>query len=24
LLHKHNLDVESFGSSQKDMGLLMG
>ncbi|SVD96179.1 uncharacterized protein METZ01_LOCUS449033, partial [marine metagenome] len=22
LLHKHNLDVESFGSSQKDMGLL--
>jgi len=24
LLHKHNLDVESFGSSQKDMGLLKG
>ena len=24
LLHKHNLDVESFGSSQKDMGLLQG
>ena len=22
LLHKHDLDVESFGSSQKDMGLL--
>ncbi len=22
LLHKHNLDVKSFGSSQKDMGLL--
>ena len=22
LLHKHNVDVESFGSSQKDMGLL--
>jgi len=24
LLHKHNLDVESFGSSQKDMNLLKG
>ena len=24
LLHKHDLDVESFGSSQKDMGLLKG
>ena len=24
LLHKHNLDVESFGSSQKDMDLLKG
>ena len=24
LLHKHNIDVGSFGSSQKDMGLLKG
>jgi hypothetical protein len=24
LLHKHNIDVGSFGSSQEDMGLLKG